>query len=114
MIPCNEIELLISAAIDDEVDPHEWELLNTHLAECERCAKQSEALERVDQILTVTAASPAFEMQDRFNELNTVQHRERVFWRVAGLSTAALVLIALGISTTVQPERAEARNVSEP
>ena len=108
MIPCSEIEVLLSAALDDEVDSLQREQIDDHLAGCEICARVSESLMRTHHLLESSSQQAGFETVNRFRELKIDDSRQFSLWRIAGLSTAAVVLVSVGLSLALRPQHAQA------
>ncbi len=99
----------IEAFHDGNLDPHLQQKFHSHIAGCDVCRTELEALQRADaQIMAAyqsieprpgwIAEVEAILTSDSIqNDLNSSKHRHRLR-RFVGLATAALLLIATGLA----------------
>ena len=109
MMNCQDIEILIQKAIDNNLSEAGQEVLRTHLAVCPECAQLYQEYVELDQMLKTTL--PDVEVPDDLrgrvmasvNELKTVPFKPKakkkgVFRRVSLVVTAAALFLAEGFS----------------
>ncbi len=89
---CEAIHVLMSAYLDDELDDAERQRVERHIAACDACRAEFDAMEDVVQRASaMTVAEPPDEVWDRF--LDNVYNRleRRVGWTIFILGCVAVL-----------------------
>jgi hypothetical protein len=94
-VKCDEIKMLLSALLDDELSPEEKKMVGDHLAECETCRREYASLLKLKE---VTDDMKYLDLPDKLwaGYWSGIYNRiERGFGWVL-LSLGAIILLAFG------------------
>lgn len=96
-LTCEGARALFDDKLDGVIDADESSLLDMHLAKCETCRREYEALEKTRALLSGFAVDVPPELSARVMEGIKNQPRRRLLWfrPLAAVSAAALVCLAL-------------------
>ena len=97
---CHEVEPLLSALVDDELEPDRVRILRAHLEECVTCRNFLDTEEEVKRLLHASKPAPVpsppelANLADRVRlAAHAIRRRQRIRW--CGLASAAAIAGAL-------------------
>jgi hypothetical protein len=126
---CDDFQPLISASLDDEISDEEMQLLGSHFQQCADCRRRSKSYRQISGLVRstdlwrwlseeeferVSKAYPSKQMvysSQLENRAGRASHRW--FWSGAGLTAAALVLLAWSLTNWTWQRRELAPSYAE-
>jgi hypothetical protein len=102
-----ELQILVSAYHDGELNPQEQALVEAHLAECAECAEALRAYQRLGRtVAALPRGTPSRELWLRVREALPTQRR-RTLWRrlVPVVSTLTVLVVAVTVTLTLNLQK---------
>lgn len=98
---CDEVRLLLSAAVDDEVDTLERRTIDVHLAGCEGCRVHADRLAALTRRFRVRAAQPVPDLASRVLDRSRPPRLGRGGWLRPALAWVAVVVLVQSVGPLV-------------
>jgi hypothetical protein len=100
-----ELQILVSAYHDGELNPEERVLVEAHLVECAECAEALRAYQRMGRTVSaLPRGAPSRQLWLRVQESLPTRKRRSLWWRLLPVaSTLTLLLVGLTVTLLLDP-----------
>lgn len=93
-ISCDEVQIMMSHALDHELGDEQWQLLRAHIRACQECMETWQALRHLDTVLRaapIATPPPGFAQRAAAHAFNAQRRRERL-WLLLALTGGTFAL----------------------